>query len=273
MPRGNIFITLKKIFVTLIVLFLIALGAPKKEPTSTAPQGSSSLNGTQKQAAAAINSFEVQNEKYYEVVKVIDGDTVVLSVDGKNITVRLIGLDTPETSDPREPVQCFGKEASQKASEILSGKSVRLEMDPSQGELDKYGRTLAYIFLSDGRLFNKLMIEEGFGHEYTYNLPYKYQEAFKEAENRARNNKVGLWADSVCVQESSKSLDSGVAYPQRPQTISNTGSYECSRNAYNCSDFATQAEAQNAFDECGGIINDVHKLDRDGDGRVCESLP
>ncbi|HEY4513751.1 MAG TPA: thermonuclease family protein [Candidatus Paceibacterota bacterium] len=270
----NIFLNLKKIFVTLIVLFLIALGAPKKEQPSTVQQEFPIASETQVQQTAATISFSgVQNEKYYQVVKVIDGDTVVLSVDGKNITVRLIGLDTPETSDPRKPVQCFGKEASQKAEAILRGQNVRIEFDPTQGSLDKYGRTLAYIFLSDGRLFNKLMIEGGYGHEYTYNLPYKYQKEFREAEYDARENKRGLWSDAACTQESSNSSESDVAYYTRSDVISDTGSYECTKNAYNCSDFATQAEAQKAFETCGGASNDIHKLDSDGDGKVCESLP
>ncbi|MDO8522286.1 MAG: thermonuclease family protein, partial [bacterium] len=131
---------------------------------------------------------------YYPVTKVVDGDTVAVNINGKNATVRLIGLDTPETVDPRKPVQCFGEEASKKAKEILTGKSVRLETESSQGQLDKYGRLLAYIFLEDGTLFNQLMISEGFGHEYTYNLPYKYQKEFKQAEKTARENNRGLWA-------------------------------------------------------------------------------
>ena len=80
---------------------------------------------------------------YYSVIDVVDGDTIKVSMNGTITTLRLIGMDTPETVDPRKPVQCFGKEASNKAKELLSGKKVRLEMDPSQGTLDTYGRTLA----------------------------------------------------------------------------------------------------------------------------------
>src|SRR3989344_8068933 len=81
----------------------------------------------------------------YAVSKVIDGDTISIMKDGKAVTLRLIGLDTPETVDPRKPVQCFGKAASDKAKELLAGTNVRLEFDASQGLLDKYGRTLAYV--------------------------------------------------------------------------------------------------------------------------------
>ncbi len=109
--------------------------------------------------------------------------------------VRLVGLDTPELVDPRKPVQCFAKEASAKARELLTGQSVRIEEDASQGVRDKYGRLLAYVFLQDGTNFNKRMIAEGYGHEYTYRLPYIYQTAFKAAEKDAREAQRGLWAD------------------------------------------------------------------------------
>ncbi len=140
----------------------------------------------------------------YSVVKVIDGDTISIMRNGTVVTLRLIGLDTPETVDPRKPVQCFGTAASDKAKELLTGKAVRLEMDASQGALDKYGRTLVYVFLPGGTSFNEYMISAGYAHEYTYNLPYKYQEKFKAAEKRAREEKKGLWADDTCAGNTKK---------------------------------------------------------------------
>jgi|SRR5215216_1170712 len=70
---------------------------------------------------------------YYPVTDVVDGDTIKVRMSGKEETLRLIGIDTPETVDPRKSVQCFGKEASNKARELLSGKNVRIEMDATQG--------------------------------------------------------------------------------------------------------------------------------------------
>lgn len=155
-------------------------------------------------------------ENTYPVVKIVDGDTLAVLMNGKSVTLRLIGLDTPETVDPRKPVQCFGKAASDKAKEMLAGKIVRLEFDASQGTLDKYGRTLAYVFLPDpstslgtsGIFFNEYMISAGYAHEYTYNLPYKYQTEFKAAESRAREEKKGLWADDTCAGDTKKSAAS-----------------------------------------------------------------
>jgi micrococcal nuclease len=141
----------------------------------------------------------------YEVVKVVDGDTITVNMAGKKVGIRLIGLNTPETVDPRTTVQCFGQEASKKAKEMLSGQMVRLEADPTQGETDKYDRLLRYVFLSDGTLFNKWMIENGFGFEYTYDSnPYQYQLEFKAAEQSARTNNRGLWASSTCAGELKK---------------------------------------------------------------------
>ena len=129
------------------------------------------------------------------VSRVIDGDTIEVNLNGKLEKVRLIGIDSPEIVDPRKPIQCFAKEASDKAKSLLTNQIIRLESDVSQGERDKYGRLLRYVFLNDNN-FNKLMISEGFAHEYTYNIPYKYQKEFKNAESQARENKKGLWSDN-----------------------------------------------------------------------------
>lgn len=138
-------------------------------------------------------------EGSYQVMEVVDGDTLKVEIAGRSETIRLIGIDTPEVVDPRKPVQCFGQEASQKAKELLVRKRVSLEADPTQGERDKYGRLLRYVFLEDGTSFNRLMIEEGYAHEYTYQSnPYQYQMEFQSAERSAREGKRGLWNENTC---------------------------------------------------------------------------
>lgn len=144
------------------------------------------------------SSNQGQQINLFKVVSVVDGDTIKVSIDGVTKTVRLIGIDTPETLDPRKPVQCFGKESSDKAKAILSNKLVRLEADSTQGEIDKYQRLLRYVFLEDGTFFNKSMIAEGYAHEYTYDMPYKYQAEFKVAEKTAREAQLGLWSPEIC---------------------------------------------------------------------------
>lgn len=136
--------------------------------------------------------------EFYSVSSIVDGDTIKVSINGTIETLRLIGMDTPETVDPRKPVQCFGKEASDKAKELLIGKKVRLEIDSTQGEFDKYNRRLAYIYREDGLFYNKHMIEQGYAYEYTYITPYKYQTEFKTAQQSAKDNLRGLWSPNTC---------------------------------------------------------------------------
>ncbi len=133
----------------------------------------------------------------YKVIKVVDGDTIDVQVGKKVERIRMIGMDTPETVDPRKAVQCFGKEASNKTKALLLGKSVGLQNDPTQGERDKYGRLLRYVILN-GQNFNKLMIGEGYAHEYTYDIPYKYQTVFKQAQQNSKKAQKGLWNPSTC---------------------------------------------------------------------------
>ncbi len=133
-----------------------------------------------------------------KVLRVVDGDTIHVLLNNKDVTIRMIGIDTPETVDPRKPVQCFGKEASSHARQLLDGTTVYLEQDTSQGDYDKYNRLLSYIWMSDGRLFNQVMIAEGYAFEYTYNLPYNYQTQFKSAQRNAQNQQIGLWSSTTC---------------------------------------------------------------------------
>lgn len=203
-------------------------------------------------------------QKLYDVVKVIDGDTLSVSMEGKTETIRLIGVNTPETVDPRKSVECFGREASKKAKELLSGRKVRVENDQSQGTRDKYGRMLVYVYREDGLLVNKYLVEHGYAYEYTYNTPYKFQSEFKAAQKSAETNKRGLWADGVCEVKS--------PVPQVPIKY-NFSNYICAYNAYNCSNFSTHTEAQSVYEACGGAGNDIHRLDQDKDGLACETLP
>ena len=238
-----------------------------------------------------LEEFESQpkstQNNLYKVVKVIDGDTITVEINGKKETVRLIGINTPETVDPRKPVECFGIEASNKAKEILTGKSVRLEADSIVGERGKYGRLLRYIFLENGTNFNKMMISEGYAYEYTYNPSYKYQDEFKQAEKEAREAKRGLWADDVCGSNDTLPVTTNnssvvpatttTSIPVAPATTKNTTSNVncyCTSNTYNCSDFQTHIEAQNLYNCClQKVGTDIHRLDRDKDGSACESLP
>lgn len=127
-----------------------------------------------------------------KVARVIDGDTVKLE---SGETVRYIGIDTPETVDPRRGVGCFGKEASVKNKELVLGKEVRLAKDVS--ETDKYGRLLRYVSVGD-TFVNEYLVREGYARASSYPPDVKYQNLFRDAEREAREAKRGLWADGAC---------------------------------------------------------------------------
>jgi micrococcal nuclease len=121
------------------------------------------------------------------VARVVDGDTLVL--DGKE-RVRLLGVDTPESVDPRRPVDEFGKEAATYTRTLVEGKQVRLEFD--QQRKDKYGRTLAYVYLEDGTFVNAELVRQGYAHAYT-RFPFRHLEEFRQLERQAREQGRGLW--------------------------------------------------------------------------------
>ena len=142
-------------------------------------------------ALCLVAPFPLLAQSLDTVRRVIDGDTVVLSSIG---TVRLIGVDTPETVDPRKPVQYFGREASSFARTLMLGKQVRVEYD--QQRTDRYRRTLAYLYLLDGTFVNREIVRQGYGHAYL-SFPFRLMESFREAEREAREARRGLWAESL----------------------------------------------------------------------------
>jgi micrococcal nuclease len=126
-----------------------------------------------------------------EVVRVVDGDTVVLRSTGKS---RLIGVDSPEVFGEEE---CFGREASAFAKRMLRpGLRVRVERDVE--ESDRYGRTLIYLRLPDRRSFNELLVAEGFAVPLTIPPNVRHAERFRELSHRARERAAGLWASRTC---------------------------------------------------------------------------
>lgn len=138
--------------------------------------------------SSAVIGVQGQNVK---ITKVIDGDTIQIEGDQ---TVRLLGIDTPETVDPRRPVGCFGKEASRETKDLLESKEVILKKDVS--ETDKYGRLLRYVYLpiDEGKLFvNDYLIREGFAKMLTYPPDVKFSDQLLAAQTQAKEGKKGLW--------------------------------------------------------------------------------
>ncbi len=132
------------------------------------------------------------------VERVVDGDTVHVRVEGQDVTVRMIGMNTPETVKPDAPIECFGPESSEFAKASLTGQPVTLEFDDSQGMTDKYGRTLAYLWqdLPAGgrRLFNLDAVSGGYAYERQYGAtPYAWKGEFAAAQRAAQEQDMGLW--------------------------------------------------------------------------------
>lgn len=137
---------------------------------------------------------EISKTDLYEVSRVIDGDTIEVLIDGEKKTVRYIGMNTPETVHPSKPVECFGVEASIKNKELVANKKVRLVKDIS--ETDKYGRLLRYVYVGD-TFVNLTLVEEGYANAVSYPPDVTFNEEFRKAEQKARENKRGLWG-STC---------------------------------------------------------------------------
>ena len=130
---------------------------------------------------------------YYPVTYVVDGDTFKVEVNQKEITIRVLGINTPETVDPRKPVECYGPEASKQAKTLLEGQKVRLVFNPNREMIDKYGRYLAYAYRDDGLFYNEVMIKDGYAREYTFGTPYSFQSEFRADQKVAQKAKLGLW--------------------------------------------------------------------------------
>lgn len=132
------------------------------------------------------------NDRAYRVLRVVDGDTIKIDYRGSSESVRLIGVDTPETVHPRKPVEFFGKEASAFTKNLLLGESVYLRF--GNEPRDRYNRLLAYVFRApDGLFVNLEIIRQGYGHAYV-KYPFEHMELFRHYERRARESGKGLWA-------------------------------------------------------------------------------
>lgn len=235
---------------------------------------------------------QIQSEKQEaKVIRVIDGDTIEISINGTIEKVRFIGVDTPETVDPRKTVQCFGEKASKVTKDALTNQTVWLESDSTQGNRDKYSRLLRYVWTDDEKVdFGKVLIATGFAYEYTYNTPYKYQSSYKQAQSEAEQGKKGLWADGACpITPTATKFPTSV--PTKATTIKPTSiptkaittststntsgncKYSCSGPDKNCDDFSSHDEAQTFFNCCGFTAEyDPMRLDSIGigNGIACE---
>jgi len=232
------------------------------EPKQT-PRGSTSSGGNPKPGA-----------QVWVVQEVVDGDTIRIRGNGKSDTVRLIGVDTPETKDADNGVQCFGPEATARTTKLLEGKQVRLATDPTQDMRDSNDRLLAYVWRTDKLFVNLDLVRGGYGKEYTSNKPYAYQAGFREAQRMAQAQDRGLWSPETC--------DGDTTQPERPEPTDTpvpTAEPEPTDTPVPPSDGDTDVSYVNC-DEVRAAGKDPlyegqpgysSKLDRDGDGIACDT--
>lgn len=178
-------------------------------PINAAPvTGSSSLSSTLDLGTTTPISIDTvkltqqaQNQAAPRVaaslVRVVDGDTIVVNYQGAQKTVRMIGIDSPETKHPTKPVGFYGPESSQNLTTMLRGATITLEFDSTQAREDQYGRLLAYVWYTKGdsglKLANLEQIASGSAAEYSFDTRYNHRNIFLRAQTLAKASSLGMW--------------------------------------------------------------------------------
>jgi micrococcal nuclease len=201
------------------------------------------------------------------VTRVVDGDTIEVNYRGSIVDIRLIGVDTPETVHPTEPVECFGPAASRFTTASLTEETVRLEFDVERR--DYYGRLLAYVW-DDGKLFNRALVQRGFATVSTYPPNVRYVERFSAAQDRAQSAGRGLWEGcSAPVPDSSAGTgtvgDPSAACDGYSPCLPPASDYDCAGGSGDGPEYA-----EGPIEVTG---SDPYELDAEGDGIACEADP
>lgn len=136
-----------------------------------------------------------RDKSFYEVVRIADGDTFTIKKDNENITLRLLGIDTPEKSGPFTDEACYGKEATEIITNLLEGHTVTYKVDKTSGERDRYGRVLAYVYTDEEVFINAELLKVGAARIYTKNIRHAEYEFLQSIEDKARREKKGLWGE------------------------------------------------------------------------------
>ena len=204
------------------------------------------------------------------VVRIVDGDTFVVSIDGRQETVRMIGIDTPEVKDSRAPAACYGDEAEARTTDLLAGQTVWLEVDTR--DRDDFDRLLRYVWLGVGdgaMLVNESLVADGYAVARRYPPDTRDAPRLEAAMATARSAGAGLWSACEDLERqhpvSLPTVAAGAIVPGAP--VGWTG------GDVDCGDFATHQQAQLFYQAQGGPASDPHSLDSDGNGLACESLP
>lgn len=146
--------------------------------------------------SGAAQSVATTQPGLYTIDHFDDGDTIAVNMNGKVETIRFIGIDTPETHDPRKPVQCYGPAAAAYTKNLIThaGSKVRLGSDPKSTNRDRYDRLLRYVYLPDGTLVNEALVRNGYAFYYPY-FPFTKSAQFSTDQKDAQDAKKGLWGN------------------------------------------------------------------------------
>jgi micrococcal nuclease len=259
--------------------------APAQSNTSNTGVNNSVQEATKTQSKAVTGSALISAK----VLEVIDGDTIKVSINGKEETVRMLLVDTPETKHPQLGEQPFGKEASNFTKQLLSGKTVQLEQDVNNGP-DKYGRLLYYVYL-DGKSVQEQLLEKGLARvAYVYVPNVKYVDKYREIQAKAQQAGVGIWSienyaqedgfHSEVVKKNGPGPDQKTTGAKSPQPVKSQPAPAHTKTPEqiqqevhqeyvffnNCS----EARAAGAAPIYRGEPGYRPKLDRDNDGVACE---
>jgi micrococcal nuclease len=226
-------------------------------------------------SSAAPSIVEQSKQLTGKVVKVVDGDTFDVNIDGKTERVRLLLVDTPETVDSTKPVQPFGPEASAFAKETLEGQEVKLEKDVS--ERDKYGRLLFYVYIGD-KMFNEVLLEKGLARVAVYPPDVKNVDKFREIQKKAQTSGSGIWSienyakddgyhdEVVKKPEPTKAPVEAAKPTPTPKAVAPAPKQNGNVYYKNCT-AAREAGVTPLYEGDPGYST---KLDRDRDGVACE---
>ncbi len=138
------------------------------------------------------NALQTNQPGLYSIDHFIDGDTIAVNMNGQVESVRLIGVDTPETHKPNTPIQCYGPAAAAFTKATIGNSRVRLVSDSLSTNRDRYNRLLRYVYLPDGRNLDEVLIQNGYGFYYPY-FPFTKSTQFSADEKQAQQQKLGLW--------------------------------------------------------------------------------
>lgn len=135
------------------------------------------------------------HEKEFQVMNVIDGDTIDIQMsDGvlEYTRIRLLGIDTPETNNPKTGIMYYGSEATEYTKQLIADQPVTILIDTVADQRDYYGRLLAYIKLQDGSILNEQIIKNGYGYA-DLRFDHSHCKEYKQLMNQAIESKNGLW--------------------------------------------------------------------------------